>query len=90
MSARMSSTDSIVFFSVHIYKHRGRQRALYQDEKQNLDLGGGGGGGFTSRRQSWSVKRRIQRVPGMDLVLTTLYLPLGFHTSIEIGFAIFG
>jgi hypothetical protein len=27
-------------------------------------------------------------VPGMDFVLTTRYLPLGFHTSIDIGFAI--
>jgi hypothetical protein len=41
----------------------------------------------TSRRQSFSVRRRIHRVPGMDLVLTTRYFPLGFHTSIDIGFA---
>ena len=34
-----------------------------------------------------SVSRRIHRVPGMDLVLTTRYLPLGFHTSMEMGFA---
>jgi hypothetical protein len=27
-------------------------------------------------------------VPGMDFVLTTRYLPLGFHTSIDIGLAI--
>jgi hypothetical protein len=42
---------------------------------------------ITSRRQSLSVSRRIHRVPGMDLVLTTRYLPLGFHTSMEMGFA---
>uniref|UniRef100_A0A0A9E638 Uncharacterized protein n=1 Tax=Arundo donax TaxID=35708 RepID=A0A0A9E638_ARUDO len=59
MSARMSSTERMVFCSVQI-----------------------------SRRQSLSVRRRIHRVPGMDLVLTTRYLPLGFHTSIDIGFAI--
>lgn len=41
----------------------------------------------TSRRQSLSVSRRIHRVPGMGLVLTTRYLPLGFHTSMEMGFA---
>ena len=33
------------------------------------------------------MSRRIHRVPGMDLVLTTRYLPLGFHTSMEMGFA---
>lgn len=43
---------------------------------------------ITSRRQSCSIKRLIQRVPGMDLVLTTRYFPLGFHTSIDTGFAI--
>jgi len=34
------------------------------------------------------MRRLIQRVPGIDLVLTTLYFPFGFHTSIETGFAI--
>lgn len=44
--------------------------------------------GITSTRQSCAVRRLIQRVPGMGLVLTTRYFPLGFHTSIDIGFAI--
>ena len=42
---------------------------------------------ITSTRQSCSIKRLIQRVPGMGLVLTTLYFPFGFHTSIETGLA---
>lgn len=43
---------------------------------------------ITSTRQSCWVKRLIHRVPGMDLVLTTLYFPFGFQTSIETGLAI--
>ncbi|PKI52451.1 hypothetical protein CRG98_027143 [Punica granatum] len=42
----------------------------------------------TSTRQSCSIKRLIHRVPGMGFVLTTLYFPFGFHTSIATGFAI--
>lgn len=42
---------------------------------------------LTSTRQSCWTKRSIQRVPGMDLVLTTLYFPFGFHTSICTGAA---
>lgn len=43
---------------------------------------------ITSRRQSCWMRRLIQRVPGIDFVLTTLYFPFGFHTWIETGFAI--
>jgi hypothetical protein len=34
------------------------------------------------------MRRLIQRVPGIDFVLTTLYFPFGFQTSIDTGFAI--
>jgi hypothetical protein len=43
---------------------------------------------ITSRRQSCWMRRLIQRVPGIDFVLTTLYFPFGFQTSIDTGFAI--
>lgn len=50
---------------------RSRNKRKQKTEKRN-----------TSTRQSCSIKRLIQRVPGIGLVLTTLYFPFGFHTSI--------
>lgn len=42
---------------------------------------------ITSTRQSCWMRRLIQRVPGIGFVLTTLYFPFGFHTSMDTGLA---
>lgn len=43
---------------------------------------------LTSTRQYCSIKRLKQRVLDMGFVLTTLYFPFGFHTSMENGSAL--
>ena len=45
---------------------------------------------ITSTRQSCWMRRLIQRVPGIGFVLTTLYFPFGFHTSMDTGLAMRG
>lgn len=94
IKAMISSTESIVFFWVHIWNLGKKKRTKFDQslrEEFNKETERGEKKWkrvTTSTRQSCSIKRLIQRVPGIGLVLTTLYFPFGFHTSIETGFAI--
>ena len=87
IKAMMSSTDNIVFFFVHIWNIKNIDQYvenpiwIWSKLWRLIKL-------LTSTRQSCWTSKLIQRVPGMDFVLTTLYLPLGFHTSMETGLAI--